>query len=1208
LLESESGGVCVKTPSDFGFKSNPFPQHGVPPEENVKFAAYPHSELHEEELEKWLKSIYNENRPSCFIFVGDFGSGKSHLARVIRNIALKIGYEVKEEFFGTDTSLYDVIYSTNFRQKRTLIIFDEVQKLFDDVRRNPDAIATFKRQLRNFLECKKDSSTEKGFANVTILLFCTPQVKNVILLEEDLSTRFMLSVKSLSFLDPYIGLNAAKNFLQAYADEHTINTKLKVNPFYPFNRYIILSLINLCPLIVEKKGAAYRPTTRFLIELLRHCFDYMLEHDLDEFSLQDLPLALKETKVLDMRIDLSPNVRKIEEMAKTANGRIIAQFFGTALGWWTIHEISEACNLMPSEVEKVLHEELATIINSEQCWIINYLDAEKNVKSEIRKLGKRYEERIESIFSIPWITRDNEPCYLIIPSIHLIDENIERILSKAGAKQEYIYWLKGNYAFEVFHTSLERRFLKFSEEQIDTLRKFLGSDSISREQEAFKNLKFVVSHAYIQEKSIMKAESEYGDEDLKIIGLRITPHVATEEIYYRVGLKFLCVPYHGRIDEDFRKIVERLKTMKVDFIILLVYPELTQYEQLNPYMKEIVRWAPAYRRIFIRNLTEIDLVSLLMNHESFALFLEEIILDAIRNFNEGMLNEYLLMPLYGLKWAQSRLNVNHPDCIYPKLNEKWLAQALEKIEDNAIRAFIYENYKKPQNATFLEGENIKELFDENGNLKISEYERKVYRLLENQYRVEKTTLEEEMNKAFVYGALYKLKQANITPYQFIVEKLLMIKNLVRVFSVFDDSGQERTFIMLRKVSEEKFSILELIRDIRKKLRREEKISFNGDIFVFSNERYIQKTIDNLKLIEDYINNLHDTSDLLKRAELLTQLYCVERSLENLHKIPSNGFSAIIDRIRKNIENFEKAKMELSRHLESISLNFTPISVISVSKKIKEYLSRVSDLVNDGRLISLVEKELNNIETVISAFCKESEKIISIISDWGTEISDNNEKAKIIKNKKSEAKEILSMIDKYGLKEYFMTAEFPIEKDLFDLLSSFAKRIVSLEEVDEVDPNMIRCLLEELKEVEFKQFIAKYHENIQSKLDKIIKVFEVYSSSSMEFINKTNLFIASLENFWSKRAKYLENDINSIKESREGVSRALNLIEFYHKVVSDIGVHGVKIAHAMAFSILDSFLFLDAIQTYAEKIGISLKDFSDGLEALKRKGILREGVG
>jgi methyl-accepting chemotaxis protein len=604
-------------------------------------------------------------------------------------------------------------------------------------------------------------------------------------------------------------------------------------------------------------------------------------------------------------------------------------------------------------------------------------------------------------------------------------------------------------------------------------------------------------------------------------------------------------------------------------------------------------------------------VNLLTNHESFALFLEDVILDTIRSFNEGMLNEYLLMPFYGLKWAQIRLNENHPDCIYPKLNEKWFAQALEDIKNDAIRNFIYRNYKKPENVVFLEGEVIGELFDEKGNLKISEYERKVYQLLERQYRVERGSLEEEINKAFVYGALYKLKQANLTPYQFIIEKLMIMKNLVKIVSDFV-SGREHTFIMIRNISEEKRSISELINRIRKKLRQEEKISFDGDEFIFKNEKYIQEIIDSLELIEDYVNSIQDSSDLLKRAILLTQLYCIERSLETLHKTPLNDFSEVISRIRRNLDDFDRSKKELFRHLEKISMDFLPKSVILVGEKIKKYLSKISILINEGRLMDLVKKELDDFEKVIGTFCEESEEVISIIVNGEIKVNENNERVKSLKGKKEKAKKILNYVEKYGLKEYFMLDKIPeAEKDFFETLSSFAKQIVSLEEIDEIDPKIIKCLVGELREIEFNQFIEKYREIVQSKLEKINQSFETYYSGSTEFLNKTETFVAFLENFWSRRAKHLGRYVNLIGESREereGISRALKLIEFYHGIITDIGISGVKIAHAIAFGILDSFLFLDMIQIYAEKTGVSLEDFSYGLEMLKKNGVLREGVG
>jgi len=483
----------MKTPGDLGFKANPFPQHGVPPAIDVQFAAYPNSDLHEATLEKWLKGLYEEMRPSCYIFVGDFGSGKSHLKNIIYKMALKNRYHVKEETFGTTTSLYSTISFTEFRKERTLILLDEVQGLYAAVRKDPYVISNFKVELCNFLEGKMGARLEEGFANVTVLLFCTPQVKNAILAEEDMSQRFMLTVKLVLPLEPYIGLNVAKNFLEAYADSSTVDTKLRANPYYPFDRYTILSLINLCPYVVEKKGATYRPTTRFLVELLRHCFDYILESDLGYLTYDDIHEALKETKVLEMRFDLSPNTEKVLELAASTQAKAVARFLGTALGWWTIYDISRACKVSLPEAKRVLHEELAPIINAEQCWIINYDIAERNVKSEIKKLGKRYEERVEDIFSIPWVTLNDEPCYLVVPSLHLIDDQIERIFKRFAAKQEDVYWLKNT--FEVFHVTLEGKFKKFSGEQIEALRRFLDADSLEREQKVFGQLKLVITHA-----------------------------------------------------------------------------------------------------------------------------------------------------------------------------------------------------------------------------------------------------------------------------------------------------------------------------------------------------------------------------------------------------------------------------------------------------------------------------------------------------------------------------------------------------------------------------------------------------------------------------------------------------------------------------------------------------------------------------------------
>ena len=1197
----------MRSPSDLGFRANPFPQHGVPPKANVSFAAYPISDLHETVLEKWLKSLYNERRPSCYIFVGDFGSGKSHLSNIIRSLSLKNGYDVKEEFFGIETSLYDTVLATDFKKKRTIVFFDEVQGLYDTVRRNPYAISDFKVQLRNFLEGKREAETEEGFANVTILLFCTPQVKDVILHEEDMSQRFMLTVKPLPALEPFIGLNVAKNFLQAYAEKSVADTKLRANPYFPFDRYTILSLINLCPHIVEKKGATYRPTTRFLVELLRHCFDYILESDLDKFTFRELPLALKETRILEMTFDLSPNTHKVEELAETPQGKVVAQFLGTALGWWTIYEISRACNITLSETKKVLHEELLPIVNAEQCWVLNYEIAEKNIRSDIKKLGKRYEERIEDIFSIPWVSLNDEPYYLVIPSLHLIDDQIERIFKRFNAKQEDIYWLKNT--FEVFHVALEGRFRKFSSEQLDALRQFLDGDSISREQKVFGQFKLVVTNASLKEASFIEHVHEYADETHKILGLEVTPHTATSDIYYRVGLKFLSIPPSGIIDEDFRKLIEKLKTSVCDFIIIFTYPELLEYKRLEPYMKEDVKWAPANKRIFIKNLTEADLVTILTDPATFVMTLEGLILDAIRDFNEGMLSEYLLMPLYGLKWAHKRLNPNDEACIYPKLGEKWFRQVYETISDNTVREFVGENYKSLLGPIdFEDGEVIRELFDDKKNVVISEYEKKVYRLLENYYRIEKPILEEELDRAFVSGALYKLKQARLTPYQFVVEILLATKNLVKISPEFDPSGRQKIIVTTRKTLEEKQSVLSLIRDIERALRRETKVHFNGEVYAFKNEKYISETSDKLKLVEEFVNGLSDPEDLLEKAIVLTQSHYIARSIENLRTEPQDSFSEIIQRIQGAIEIVEKAETKVADELAKRSFKFMPKSSLTVKKNVGKLLSKVSNYVKNGRLLELVEKEVGKLENLAENFDDECNQVVLMLTNIEDEVRENNDKSKNTLIRKDEARKALKKIRDYKLGNYFEYTFVPVEKNFFEELRSFLTNVDSLEKPIEITQDDSEALLKALEKTEFKHVLKRYHKNVKSVQDKTLEIDGQYSSFSADFIGKSDMLVSALENFWPLRLKDLEDEIYSLKVAADGVSRAHSLVDFYHRIISKVEVSGAKIANAIACGFLDPFLFLDRTQMYARKLEMTTKEFSGGLAALKKAGILREGVG
>jgi len=1196
----------MKMPRDIGFKANPFPQHGVPPKVKVPFATYPSSDLHEVALEKWLKSIYKEKRPSCYIFVGEFGSGKSHLCNIIRDLAQKNGYDVKEEFFSTSTSLYSTISKTNFKEKRIIILFDEIQGLYDQVRKNPDALSNFKVELRNFLEGKWEARTEEGFSNVTIILFCTPQVKNVILREEDMSQRFMLTVKQLPYLEPYIGLSVAKNFLKAYADKEA-EARMRINPYYPFDRYAILSLINLCPYVVEKKGAAYRPTTRFLIELLRHCFDYMLENNLNEFTFKDIPSALRETRILEMTFDLSPRVYRVEEVATSPQGKSVANFFGTALGWWTIYEISKACGIPAQQVKEVIQNELSSIINAEKCWIIHYGIAEKHIKDEIKKLGRRYEEKIEDIFSVPWVTLSDEPCYLVIPSLHLIDEQIERIFKKYDVKQEDIYWLKNT--MEVFHVSLEGKFKRFSSEQLEVLREFLTSDSLRREQEVFGKLKEAITHARLKERSILEPYDECEDSMHRIIGLKVMPHISAQDIYYRVGLKFMNIPPSGIVDREFRDLIEYLKSSPCDFIILFTYPELAEYDRLRHYMQEKVKWAPANKRIFIKNLTEFDLVSILTDPSSFSITLEDLILDAIRDFNEGMLNENLLMPLYGLRQAMRRLNPNYDDCIFPKIREKWFRQVYESIKDSSVREFIAENYRKPADQIeFGEGEIIRELFDSDMNLIISEYERKVYELLRNYYRIGKQELRDELNKVFVVGALHKLSQAGLTPYDFIVEFLLTMKNLVKILPEYDVDGKQKLVIITRKIDDEKQSVISLIEEVQQSLRKEIKITFEGKTYTFTNERYISKTLDKLELIEAFVKGLPRVDEIYEKARILTQLSFIIKALENIRTKPEDEFSSIVQRIKDAIETINNAEKRIIDELIKYSFNFTPFSCKKARKIVKKTLQTISNYVKEGKLLDLVEREIKKLEKFAEKFDEECSEVASMMINIDSEIYENNEKSKYIQGIKQKASLINKKIDRYKLNEYFEITSVSLEKNSFRALQSFLRKVDSLQFPRNISENERKLLIQALEKVNFNKVLEKYKRKIKSVLEETVKINVEYSDISREFIEKTEMLISKLANFWPPRIEVIENEIYSLKTSTDGISRAECLIEVYHKLLSVAGTLGLKIAHAMACGLLNHFLFIDNIENYSSKLGMTKQEFLDGLKILKTAKILREGLG
>lgn len=1206
-------------PSDLGYKANPFPQHGVPPQIEVPFAAYPSSDLHIVELRKWLRSIYDEGRPSCYIFVGDFGSGKSHLKNVIRDLASRDGYLVKEEIFGTSTSLYSTICSTSFRQDRTLVLLDEVQKLYDTVRRNRDAIADFKVQLRSFLEGKMEAETEPGFANVTVLLFCTPQVKNVILAEEDMSQRFMLTVKSLPPLDPYIGLNAAKNFLSSYAEEVTVETRLRANPYYPFDRYTVLSLINLTPYVVEKEGGTYDPTTRFLVELLRHCFDFVLKSDLDRFTYEDLQNALKETNVLEKVYDLSPSTYKLLDLAKSPRGKTIALFLGTALGWWTIPDISRACGISFDEAKKVLHQELSSVINAEQCWIIGH-ELGQRVRDEIRRLGKRYEDMLADLFSLKWVTPSDDPCYLVVPSLHLIDERIERVFRRFGVRREDIYWLRNS--FEVFHVNLEGKFKRFSTDQLDAFRKFLEADSLHREQVILGQLRLSIQHATLKEvRDVLRYEPKYSENTQRILGLSITPHASAETIYYRAGLRFLSPSASGIIDPDFRSLLEWLKGSVCDFLIVLTFPENIDYRRLEPFMREEVKWAPANKRIFIKSLDEADLATILVDPEGFSVSLESLVLDAIRDFNEGMLSEYLLMPLYGLRWAQSRLNPNHSESIYPKLRDKWSSQVLESMDDAVIREFLKANYDFPAEAEigFQDGEVIEELFDDKMTIKLSEYELKVYRLIEDHYQIERATLEADLEKSFVCGALYKITQAKLDCYQFVVERLLAAKNLVRISPEFDSSGQRREVVRPRRIPEEKQAILAMNQQIRKNLFWDFVVSFDRKKYVFSNRKYVSPILDRLRLIDQYVTALPEPDSILEKAMILTQLSYLQSSIQGFAELSPTQLQKgqalvlaqltnILEGVQRSLDGLEGNEAKISAELERRGLTFTPKSCVNMKKQVGRRLSRIRRLVGQGRLLEMVGKEAEKIHTISEEFYEQSNRIASMLSDADSEVRENNERYQDLKVKKNKVGKLGKRISSFALEEYAAATPVTMERNFIEESARFLKSLRGLPKPKKIRPKEAETLCNSLRTALFSKVLERYETKIRSVLHATSRIDDEYNATSSEYMSKSEAPVSKLSSFWSNRIAEIDELVQAAKNSADGLTRLERVAGFYGKIINTVGATETAICHAIAFEHLDRFLFLRNIGVYAQRMGMKADDISQGIASLSKARILKQGFG
>ena len=153
----------MRAPIELGFLENPFSQQGVPPTRYVPFSAYPGTFFHRINLEKWLSNIYTEKRPLCYILVGDYGSGKSHVKNNIKLRASQLGYEIKEVNFDTTTSLFSTILSTNYSENRTLILFDEVQALY-----RLGIIAQSSRHIRDLDEVPDGASYAKILANALL--------------------------------------------------------------------------------------------------------------------------------------------------------------------------------------------------------------------------------------------------------------------------------------------------------------------------------------------------------------------------------------------------------------------------------------------------------------------------------------------------------------------------------------------------------------------------------------------------------------------------------------------------------------------------------------------------------------------------------------------------------------------------------------------------------------------------------------------------------------------------------------------------------------------------------------------------------------------------------------------------------------------------------------------------------------------------------
>jgi len=101
--------------------------------------------------------------------------------------------------------------------------------------------------------------------------------------------------------------------------------------------------------------------------------------------------------------------------------------------------------------------DLSQLINTDKCWIVNYNNS-ISVKNDIKKFRFKLWRKIGWFISIKWVTDYDEPCYLVLSRLHLVDDNIEKSLKDIiWIKKIFIGYLN-KISYIIFNTTLARKF------------------------------------------------------------------------------------------------------------------------------------------------------------------------------------------------------------------------------------------------------------------------------------------------------------------------------------------------------------------------------------------------------------------------------------------------------------------------------------------------------------------------------------------------------------------------------------------------------------------------------------------------------------------------------------------------------------------------------------------------------------------------------